>query len=58
MIVTLLCSAIISAILMAALMTLAVKEKVNDARILPLILLSSGVCAISLFSVGVLLWHG
>ena len=58
MIGTLVSSAIISAIFMVALMTLAVKEKVNDARILPIILLSSGICAISLFGLGVQVWPG
>ena len=58
MIGTLVASAVISAILMAALITLAVKKILNDIRILPIILLSSGVCAISLFSLGVQLWPG
>ena len=58
MIGTLIGSSIISAIFMVALITLAVKKILNDIRILPIILLSSGVCSISLFSMGVQLWLG
>lgn len=50
MIGTLIGSSIISAIFMVALVYLAIEKKINNNRILPLILLSSGVCAISLLT--------
>ena len=55
---TLVASTIINAIFMVALMYLAVEKKQHDRRILHLILLSSAICAISLFSMGVQLWPG
>ncbi len=51
-------SSIISAIFMVALVYLAIEKKINNNRILPIILLSSGICAISLLSLGIQLWLG
>lgn len=51
-------SSIISAIFMIALVYIAIEKKINNNRILPIILLSSAICAISLFGLGVKLWLG
>jgi len=55
---TLVASTIINAIFMVALMYLAIEKKINNNRILPIILLSSAICAISLLSLGIQLWLG
>lgn len=55
MIGTMLGSALISFLFMVALMYLCVKTAKYDRWVLPTILCSSAICAISLFSVGVLL---
>lgn len=55
---TLVASAIISTIFMVALLYLVVEKKQHDRRIFSLILLSSVICAISLFGLGVKLWLG